>query len=154
MKDKRMLSMIIISVVVVIVFIIIMVIISSVSGKRLSYEKVEDKLILSNCGELTFMHLKNQNILDGVKEIYLPLKDTNHSSVASLGSLLTYCYFVLQNPLYICTEQEEVKEHMNSLIRLYGTPKESIEFKSGIPSDIFTPEQTGKKEKRKHVGEK
>ncbi len=44
MKDKRMLSMIIISVVVVIVFIIIMVIISSVSGKRLSYEKVEDKM--------------------------------------------------------------------------------------------------------------
>ena len=126
----------------------------SILPREFEYEKVEDKLILSNCGELTFMHLKNQNILDGVKEIYLPLEDTNHSSVASLGSLLTYCYFVLQNPLYICTEQEEVKEHMNSLIRLYGTPKESIEFKSGIPSDIFTPEQTGKKEKRKHVGEK
>ncbi len=126
----------------------------SILPREFDYEKVEDKLILSNCGELTFMHLKNQNILDGVKEIYLPLEDTKHSSVASLGSLLTYCYFVLQNPLYICTEQEEVKEHMNSLIKLYGTPKESIEFKSGLPSNIFTPEQTGKKEKRKHVGEK
>ena len=95
------------------------------------------------------MHLKNQNILDGIKEIYLPLEDTNHSSVASLGSLLTYCYFVLQNPLYICTEQEEVKDHMKSLIRLYGIPKSSVEFKNNLPSEVFTQKLVKEKEKRK-----
>ena len=126
----------------------------SILPEEFEYEKVGDKLILSNCGELTFMHLKNKNILDDVKEVYLPLEDTNHSSVASLGSLLTYCYFVLQNPLYICTEKEEVKEHMKSLIKLYGTPDKSVEFKGRLSSNIFTTAQTGKKEKRKYVGEK
>ena len=52
-----------------------------------------------------YFSITNQNILDGVKEIYLPLEDTKHSSVASLGSLLTYCYFVLQNPLYASCEK-------------------------------------------------
>lgn len=126
----------------------------SVLPREFEYEKVGDKLILSNCGELTFMHLKNQNILDGVKEVYLPLEDTNHSSVSSLGSLLTYCYFVLQNPLYICTEKEEVKEHMKSLIKLYGTPEESVAFKNNLPNEVFPLEQVERKEKRKHVGEK
>ena len=116
-------------------------------SEEFEYEKVGDKLILSNCGELTFMHLKNKNILDDVKEVYLPLEDTNHSSVSSLGSLLTYCYFVLQNPLYICTEKEEVKEHMKSLIKLYGTPDKSVEFKGRLSSNIFTTAQTGKKKK-------
>ncbi|HIR48409.1 MAG TPA: MBL fold metallo-hydrolase [Candidatus Faecimonas gallistercoris] len=122
----------------------------SILPREFEYEKLEDKLILSNCGELTFMHLKNQNILDSVKEIYLPLADTNHSSVASLGSLLTYCYFVLQNPLYICTEKEEVKEHMKSLIKLYGTPESSVEFKNNLPSEIFIQEQAEIKEKIKN----
>ena len=121
----------------------------SILPREFEYEKVEDKLILSNCGELTFMHLKNQNILDGVKEIYLPLEDTNHSSVASLGSLLTYCCFVLQNPLYITTENKEVKDHMKSLIRLYGIPKSSVEFKNNLPSEVFTQKQVKEKEKRK-----
>lgn len=126
----------------------------SILPREFEYEKVGDKLILSNCGELTFMHLKNQNILDGVKEVYLPLEDTNHSSVASLGSLLTYCYFVLQNPLYVTTEKEVVKDHMKSLIRIYGTPESSVEFKNNLPNEVFTPKQVKEKEKIKHVGEK
>ena len=121
----------------------------SILPREFEYEKVEDKLILSNCGELTFLHLKNQNILDGVKEIYLPLEDTNHSSVASLGSLLTYCCFVLQNPLYITTENKEVKDHMKSLIRLYGIPKSSVEFKNNLPSEVFTQKQVKEKESNK-----
>lgn len=121
----------------------------SVLPREFEYVKVEDKLILSNCGELAFMHLKNQNILDGIKEIYLPLEDTNHSSVASLGSLLTYCYFVLQNPLYITTENKEVKDHMKSLIRLYGIPKSSVEFKNNLPSEVFIQKLVKEKEKRK-----
>lgn len=44
MKDKKILSMIVISGVVVVIFIIIMLIISSISSKRLSFEKVEDKM--------------------------------------------------------------------------------------------------------------
>lgn len=44
MKDKKMLSVLIISAIVVVIFFIIMIIISSVSSKRLSFEKVEDKM--------------------------------------------------------------------------------------------------------------
>ena len=44
MKDKKMFSLIIISGIVVVVFIVIMVIISSISNKRLSFEKVEEKM--------------------------------------------------------------------------------------------------------------
>ena len=126
----------------------------SILPEEFEYERAGDKLILSNCGELTFMHLKNKNVLDGVKEVYHPLEDTNHSSVASLGSLLTYCYFLLQNLLYICTENKDVKEDMKSLIKLYGTPEESVTFKNNLPNEVFPLEQVERKEKRKHVGEK
>lgn len=44
MKDKKLLSMMIITGIVVIIFIIIMVVIAGFSGKRLSYEKVEEKM--------------------------------------------------------------------------------------------------------------
>lgn len=44
MKDKKILSMMIIAVSVVVIFIVIMIIIFSISGRRLSFEKVEDKM--------------------------------------------------------------------------------------------------------------
>lgn len=45
MKDKKMMPLLMITGIVIIAFILIMVIISAVSGKRLTYEKVENKLL-------------------------------------------------------------------------------------------------------------
>ena len=45
MKDKKMMPLLMITGVIVIAFILMMIIISAVSGKRLTYEKVENKLL-------------------------------------------------------------------------------------------------------------
>lgn len=119
----------------------------SLLPKEFEYENLGDKLVLSDCGELTFMHLQRQNLLNGVKKIYLPLKNTHHEAVSSLGSLLTYSYFVLHNPLYICTEDDRVIEHMKELIKLYGTPQDSIEFRNHFPVEFSTREIEKSKQK-------
>lgn len=111
----------------------------SMEEPTFKYLKLDDKLILNNCGELTFMHLHQKEILNGINEIYLPLESTSNEQVASLGSLLTYCYFVLKKPLYILTDISEVKENMTRLVELYGTPPESISFVK--PVEEFFPNE-------------
>ena len=44
---------------------------------------------------------------------------------------------------------KEVKDHMKSLIRLYGIPKSSVEFKNNLPSEVFIQKLVKEKEKRK-----
>lgn len=115
--------------------------------KEFKYLKLDDKLLLSNCGETTFMHLNQQNILNDINEVYLELENTNHDQVASLGSLLTYCYFVLKKPLYIFTEEEKTKENITMLRQLYGTPQESICFLKPLGEKTFPKEATNKHQK-------
>lgn len=114
---------------------------------KFDYLKLDDRLILTNCGESTFMHLNQNDILNDVNEIFLQLENTNHSSVASLGSLLTYCYFVLKKPLYILNNADEIKVKMNRLVELYGTPKESIVFLPALKEKIFPDESQNRKQK-------
>lgn len=103
-----------------------------------NYLKLDDKLILSNCGEMTFCHLKQKNILDDVDDIFLQLENTNHDQVASLGSLLTYCYFVKKKPLYILNDSQEIAEKLDKLVELYGTPKESIRLIKPLEKNIIS----------------
>lgn len=114
---------------------------------KFDYLELDDRLILSNCGESTFMHLNQNDILKDINEIFLQLENTNHSSVASLGSLLTYCYFVLKKPLYILNNADDIKEKINRLVELYGTPKESIVFLPALKENIFPNESTNNKQK-------
>lgn len=107
---------------------------SDISKLPLSFKYTfgnERSLILSNCGELAFMQLMQNelyNILHNANKVCLNLKNTKYENIASLGSLVSYLYFVLKKPLYICINNFYTEYNVLRLLKIYGTPKDSIIF--------------------------
>jgi len=92
------------------------------------YNKYEDKLVLFLCNDIVFMQLQQHNLLQGVNKISLHIKDTDYSSIAGIGSLLCYSYFVLKRPIYIYTQNSTTNASLLRLAEIYGIPSESMEF--------------------------
>lgn len=100
-----------------------------------SYAKFDNTtLVLNNCNELAFYNLQQYNLLDGIDTIILMIQDTKASSVASLGSLLTYSHFVLKKPLYICNKN--IAFNMLRLAKIYGVSETSLVF---VDDNITVP---------------
>lgn len=95
-----------------------------------TYAKYEGNLVLHNCNDIAFMQLQQHNLLQDVNKISLHIKDTDYRSVAGIGSLLCYSYFVLKKPIYVYSQnsKKNTKSNLLKLAQIYGIPAQSMEF--------------------------
>lgn len=70
-------------------------------GSNSAYFIEDDKLFLIDCGESTFKSLIEDNLFNGIDEIYLFITHTHSDHIGSLGSLLSYNYYYLNKSFYI-----------------------------------------------------
>lgn len=83
-----------------------------------AYIKKENKMILIDCGETITRKIIENNVLDGIDELYILISHTHSDHVGSLGTLLFYSKYnkkiqnkiVLPNdPQYIANLKEYLK---------------------------------------------
>ena len=63
-------------------------------GNNSAYIKINDKLLLLDCGESIFERIVNKNLLNGVKDIHVLITHMYSDHVGSLSSLIYYCYCI------------------------------------------------------------
>ena len=59
-------------------------------GNTSAFIKEEDTLLLIDCGESTFARIKQINLLDDVKNVYIAITHFHSDHVGSLGTLIEY----------------------------------------------------------------
>ncbi len=98
-------------------------------GNTNAYYIEDDKLLMVDCGETMFEKMRKNNILDGIKEVYVLVSHTHSDHCGSLGSFGLYCQFVLQSKLKIivCHNEEYVND-LDTLMRIFGCTKKAYEF--------------------------
>lgn len=100
-----------------------------------NWKKENKNLILSGCYELCFFQLQHRNFFSDIDTITIEVENTNPENVGCLGSLLTYSYYVLKRPIIVICKNpdkavnENIKENMKKLAKIFGTPEESLFFK-------------------------
>lgn len=62
-------------------------------GNNSAFIKEGETLFLIDCGSNTFDRLRQSNILEGVKNIYVLLTHTHPDHIGSLGDLIFYSYY-------------------------------------------------------------
>jgi len=63
-------------------------------GNTSAYIKKDDKLLLIDCGELTFDGILKLNLMEGIKELHILITHTHSDHIGSLGSLILYSYYI------------------------------------------------------------
>lgn len=63
-------------------------------GNTAAYFCVGDALILIDCGEQVFQKIHEKHLIDGCERIYVFITHLHADHVGSLGSLISYAYFV------------------------------------------------------------
>lgn len=72
-------------------------------GNTSAYIKEDDKMLLIDCGELTFNRILKLNLLYGVNELHILVTHAHSDHIGSLSSLIMYSYFIkkIKPNLYI-----------------------------------------------------
>ena len=65
-------------------------------GNTSAYIKKNGTLFLIDCGSNIFERIINNNLLEGVENVYVAITHRHPDHVGSLGDLIFYCYYVLK----------------------------------------------------------
>lgn len=94
----------------------------SLGNNNAAYYKLNDILIIFDCGETVFKEVKNRNIIDdAIKRVDVIITHFHSDHVGSLGSLLFYCRYRKIKDINIIFP---IKEMVYNLLNLYGISDE------------------------------
>lgn len=82
-------------------------------------------LYLIDCGETVFSELMNKGILNKkIKHIYVYITHTHSDHSGSLGTLASYAYYVMNNPItLILPDDKKYIKSIDKLMELFGCAK-------------------------------
>ncbi len=114
-------------------------------GNTNAYFIEDGKLFLIDCGETMFETMVKNNLLQGIKEVYVLVSHTHSDHCGSLGSFGLYCQFVLKEKLKIIVpHSDEYINHLRDLMHIFGNTDKAFEF-------VYEEELDGKFENFKTV---
>lgn len=65
-------------------------------GNTSAFFKINNELILLDCGESIFERIIDRKLLDDVNEVHILITHMNSDHIGSLSSLIYYCYYIKQ----------------------------------------------------------
>ena len=90
-------------------------------GNTSAYQKKKQSLFLIDCGSLVFHQLKEQEIIQDLKKIYVVITHTHPDHVASLAELIFYSYYILKIKIEVVFPDEK---QIRRLLNLVGATAE------------------------------
>jgi len=96
-----------------------------------AYFRSGSELYLLDCGETAFSQLYRKGKIDGITEVYVILTHLHADHVGSLGSLISYCYYICGVRIYVIHPEETVVE----LLTLEGIDRKNYHYRKEIPKN-------------------
>ncbi|MBQ8749007.1 MAG: ribonuclease Z [Clostridia bacterium] len=88
-------------------------------------------MFLIDCGETVFATLKKSGLLDKVENLYVFITHTHSDHIGSLSSLIHYMYYIRQKQVSILVDENyEIKEDINTLLKINGNSNEQFNFEN------------------------
>ena len=98
---------------------------NSYEGNTSAYFIDKNELFLIDCGESIFERIMENKLLDNINNINIMITHTHSDHVGSLGSLIMYCYYVINKKVNIIISKDCLyKNDLIDLIRIFGCTKE------------------------------
>lgn len=93
-----------------------------------------NELFLIDCGESIFKEIIENNILNNIEKINIMITHTHCDHIGSIGSLIMYSYYKLNNKVNIIVpkEKKEYISNLLSIINLFGCSKDMYNTKYDI----------------------
>lgn len=98
---------------------------NSYEGNTSAYFIDKNELFLIDCGESIYERIMENKLLDDIKCINLMITHTHSDHIGSIGSLIMYCYYVINKKVNIIISKDCLyKNDLIDLIRIFGCTKE------------------------------
>lgn len=98
---------------------------NSYEGNTSAYFIDKNELFLIDCGESIFERIMEKQLLDNINCINIMITHTHSDHVGSIGSLIMYCYYVINKKVNIIISKNCLyKKDLIDLIRIFGCTKE------------------------------
>ena len=98
---------------------------NSYEGNTSAYFIDKNELFLIDCGESIFERIIENKLLDDINCINLMITHTHSDHIGSIGSLIMYCYYVINKKVNIIISKNCLyKKDLIDLIRIFGCTKE------------------------------
>lgn len=98
---------------------------NSYEGNTSAYFIDKNELFLIDCGESIFERIIENKLLDDINCINLMITHTHSDHIGSIGSLIMYCYYVINKKVNIIISKDCLyKDDLINLIRIFGCTKE------------------------------
>lgn len=97
-------------------------------GNTSAYFVIENDLFIIDCGENIFERIINKNLLANKDTINLFITHTHSDHVGSIGSLLTYSYYVLSKKVNIIYGNIEHKKMIEKVLNIFGCEEHIYNF--------------------------
>ncbi len=101
-------------------------------GNTSAYIKQDDTLFIIDCGELAFARMKQLNIFENVKNVYIAITHMHSDHVGSLGGLIAYLnIFCGAQPTLVITSEDSAEAQEDTLrnyLTLVGIDEEDYDF--------------------------
>ena len=98
---------------------------NSYEGNTSAYFIDKNELFLIDCGESIFETIMENKLLDDINCINIMITHTHSDHVGSLGTLIMYCYYVINKKVNIIILKDCLyKNDLIDLIRIFGCTKE------------------------------
>lgn len=101
-------------------------------GNTSAYLKQNDTLFIIDCGETAFSRMKQLNIFEEVKSVYIAITHTHSDHVGSIGGLIAYLniFCGIQPTLVITTEDsaEQQEDTLRNLLTIQGIDEDEYDF--------------------------
>ena len=101
-----------------------------------AYYETEDTLYLFDCGETVFEELLRRNLINK-KNIKILITHTHCDHVGSLGSLLSYCYFIQNKKV---GEVIHPTDHVKKFLDIVGIDKALYNYKTSLNDENISVE--------------
>lgn len=95
---------------------------NTAEGNNCAFMKQNGNMLLIDCGETTFATIKQHQILDDVKQIFVIITHTHSDHIGSLSSLALFCFFAKKIKInLVITNNEKQNNHILNILLSMGT---------------------------------